>query len=95
MHTLDEMQSTQPNITHNHILPTKHNIQSHHISDEMQSIKHNTHSHLHIKMHEQWSYFVLDIHFIQDAHSKRPLRVLDFFFFLILTRPQTPENDAK
>ena len=62
------MRCNQPN-------QTKHNTQLHHISDEMQSIKHNTHSHLHLKMHEQLSHFVLDAHFVQDARSKRTLSI--------------------
>ena len=80
----DEMKSTQLNITHNHITshfrwdasnPTKHNTQLHHILDEMQSTKYNTHSHLHIKIYEQWSYFVLDAHFVQNERSKRTLGI--------------------
>ena len=39
----------------------------------MQSTKHNTHSHMHIKIHEQLSHFVLDIHFVQDERSKHTL----------------------
>ena len=45
--TSNEMQSTQPNITHNHILPTKYNTSSHHTSDEMQLTQPNiTHNHI-------------------------------------------------
>ena len=41
----------------------------------MQSTKHNTYSHLYLKMHEQLSHFILDAHFVQDAHSKRTLNI--------------------
>ena len=58
-------------------------IQSHHILDEMQSIKHNTHSHLHIKIHEQLSHFVLDAYFIQDVRSKNTLGFLSSRIFFV------------
>ena len=75
-----QMRCKQPNITHNHISSqmrcNQPNIIHNHITSHLRwdaRSKHNTYSYLLLKMHEQWSHFVLNAHFVQDSRSKRNL----------------------